>query len=288
MLCISVKEFLSWKKHQLSKGGDHQSFALLLDSVGGISNSDLNLLIINSEDNLHLKKELSLIESIWDEHLKNSSPIQYLCGRTFWRDLKLIVTDKVLIPRPETEELIEKVLKKIPNKNKKINILDIGTGSGVILASLLKELPNSAGIGTDISVDALKVAKINLTNLNIFSRSILVNTNWSQGIKTNIFDIVTCNPPYIDNKYIKNLPKEVKEYEPLIALKGGKNGLDSFKSLLPLVRNVMKINALLALEIGFDQSKLLENILYKNKFKLKDIIKDISGNKRIMIAISIE
>ena len=249
-------------------------------------NCNLEIFLLDSKKEISYLVKEKIVKLI--SRRANGEPFAYITNSISFYKNNFYINNKVLIPRPETEELIEKVLKKIPNKNKKINILDIGTGSGVILASLLKELPNSSGIGTDISVDALKVAKINLTNLNIFSRSILVNTNWSQGIKTNIFDIVTCNPPYIDNKYIKHLPKEVKEYEPLIALKGGKNGLDSFKSFLPLARNVMKINALLALEIGFDQSKLLENILYKNKFKLKDIIKDIAGNKRIMIAISIK
>ena len=96
MPTISVKEFLFWKKIQLSKGGDHQSFALLLDSVGGISNIDLNLSRINSVDNLYLRKDLDFLESIWKDNLLNSTPIQYLCGITFWRDLKLKVTEKVL------------------------------------------------------------------------------------------------------------------------------------------------------------------------------------------------
>ena len=245
----------------------------------------LEIFLLDTEKEISLLVKKNIFKLI--SRRANGEPFAYITNSISFYKSNFYINNKVLIPRPETEDLIEKVLKNIPNKNKNINILDIGTGAGVILASLLQELPNSSGIGTDISIDALKVAKINLTNLNIFSRAKLLNTNWSQGIKTNIFDIVTCNPPYIDNKYIKNLPKEVKEYEPLIALKGGKNGLDSFKSLLPIVRNVMKINSLLALEIGFDQSKLLENILYKNKFKLKDIKKDISGNKRIMIAISI-
>ena len=217
----------------------------------------------------------------------NGEPFAYITNSVSFYKSTFYVNNKVLIPRPETEELIENVLKNIPNKNKKFNILDIGTGSGVILASLLQQLPNSFGIGTDISIDALKVANINLTKLNIINRSRLVNSNWSEGIKNNIFDIVTCNPPYIANNHIKNLFNDVKQYEPLIALKGGENGLTSFKNLLPLVRNVMKTNAILALEIGFDQSKQLKNILYKNKFELKDVIKDLSGNKRIMLAISV-
>ena len=102
MLCISVEEFLFWKKKQLSKGGDQQSFAALLDCVGGINNSDISLININSTGKLHLKKNLDFLESLWDDHLLNSQPIQQLCGVTFWRDLKLKVTNKVLIPRPET------------------------------------------------------------------------------------------------------------------------------------------------------------------------------------------
>ena len=248
-------------------------------------NSSLEIFLLDSEKEISLLVKKQIFKLI--SRRAKGEPFAYITNSISFYKNNFYINNKVLIPRSETEELIEIVLKNIPNKNQKINILDMGTGSGVILASLLQELPNSSGIGTDISIDALKVAKINLTHLNVFSRSQLVNTNWSQGIRTNMFDIVTCNPPYIDNKYIKHLPKEIKEYEPLIALKGGKNGVDSFKSLLPLVRNIMKTNALLVLEIGFDQSKLLENILYKNKFKLKDIIKDISGNKRIMIAISI-
>ena len=248
--------------------------------------SSLEIFLLDPEKHIPILVKKKIFKLI--SRRANGEPFAYITNSISFYKNNFFINNKVLIPRPETEELIEKVLKNIPNKNKNINILDIGTGSGIILASLLKELPNSSGIGTDISIDALKVAKINLTNLNIFKRSKLVNTNWSQGIRTNIFDIVTCNPPYIDNKYIKNLPLEVKKYEPLVALKGGKNGLDTFKNLLPLARSVMKINALLALEIGFDQSKLLENILYKNKFKLKDIIKDLSGNRRIMIAISIK
>ena len=119
MLRVSVKEFLLWKKKQLSKGGDQQSFAFLLDSIGGISTSELNSLNINTEVNLYLKKNLEFLESVWEDHLFNSFPIQYLCGTTFWRDLKLKVTDKVLIPRSETELIVDIVFKIFGKKPKK-------------------------------------------------------------------------------------------------------------------------------------------------------------------------
>ena len=106
MLCISVEEFLLWKKKQLLKGGELQSFEVLLDCIGDISTSDLNLKILNPKANLHLKKNLEFLESVWEDHLIRSCPIQYLCGITYWRDLKLKVTNKVLIPRPETELIV--------------------------------------------------------------------------------------------------------------------------------------------------------------------------------------
>ena len=120
MLRISVKEFLFWKKKQLSKGGDNQSFSFLLECKGGISTGDLNLLNIEPEGNLYLQENLDYLGSIWEDHLFNFLPIQYLCGATFWRDLKLKVTDKVLIPRPETELIIDIVFKICGRKSKKI------------------------------------------------------------------------------------------------------------------------------------------------------------------------
>ena len=127
MLCISVKEFLLWKKKQLSKGGDNQSFVFLIECIGGISKGDLNFLSLNPENKLYLKKNLDHLESIWHDHLLNSSPIQYLCGITFWRDLKLKVTDKVLIPRPETELIVDIVFNIFGKKSNKFLFAELNT-----------------------------------------------------------------------------------------------------------------------------------------------------------------
>ena len=164
MLSISAKELLFWKKKQLSKGGDHQSLNFLLDSIGGISNSELNFLKINSEDSLYLTKNLCSLESIWDNHLLNSSPIQYLCGITFWRDLKLKVTNKVLIPRSETELIIDIVFKIFGKTSKKLSFAELGTGSGAISIALALAYPLWKGIATDIDQDALEIAIKNFIN----------------------------------------------------------------------------------------------------------------------------
>jgi len=164
MLCISAKEILFWNKKQLSKGGDQQSFAVLLDCIGGISASDLNLMSINLEGKLYLKKNLEFLESVWDDHLLKSCPIQYLCGITFWRDLKLKVTNKVLIPRPETELIVDIVLNKFRRKSEKLFFAELGTGSGAISIALALAYPSSHGVATDIDNAALEIATKNFIN----------------------------------------------------------------------------------------------------------------------------
>ena len=237
---------------------------------------------------------LDLEKIITDVQLKNiysllnrrakGEPFAYLTKSINFLNNNFYINKNVLIPRPETEELVEYILIKILDKNKKFYVLDIGTGSGVILASLLKHLPKSYGIGTDISINALNIARKNLNNLNLNNRTNLINANWAESLKNNIFDIIICNPPYISDNHIKNLHKEVKNYEPLTALKGGKDGLNSLRSLLPSARKVIKNNGLAVFEIGFDQSSKVEKIFNDNNFLIKRIDKDLSGIERIIIA----
>ena len=161
MLCISVEEFLFWKKKQLSKGGDQQSFAVLLDCIGGLPTSDLNLISIKPEGKLYLKQNLEFLESIWNEHLLKCCPIQYLCGITFWRDLKLKVSNKVLIPRSETELIVDIVF-NLFRKSEKLFFAELGTGSGAISIALALAYPFSDGVATDINHDALELSLIHI------------------------------------------------------------------------------------------------------------------------------
>ena len=152
MLCISVEEFLFWKQKQLSKGGDQQTLAVLLDCMGGVSSNYINLITINPRGNLHLKKNLEFLESVWDRHLQKSCPIQYLCGITYWRDLKLKVTNKVLIPRPERELIVDIVFNIFRKKSEKLFFAELGTGSGAISIALALAYPLSQGVATDIEL----------------------------------------------------------------------------------------------------------------------------------------
>jgi len=285
MLCISVKEFLFWKKKQLSKGGDYQSFAFLLDSIGGISPSDLNLLTINSEDNLYLKKNLEHLESIWENYLFTSTPIQYLCGVVFWRDLKLRITEKVLIPRSETELVIDIVLKIFEKKSQKLFFADLGTGSGAISIALALEFPMWEGIATDIDHDSLEVARRNYVSSTKQSNLKFCCGNWWTPLESykGKLDLVISNPPYIPKDTYEKLPKEVKKFEPKIALIGGDDGLEHIREIIQKAPFYLRKKGWLILENHFDQAEKVKELLIKNKFTSVEIVNDLSGIGRFTI-----
>tara|TARA_B100000282_G_scaffold246813_1_gene190251 strand:+ start:42 stop:914 length:873 start_codon:yes stop_codon:yes gene_type:complete len=286
MLSISVKNFLLWKKKQLSKGGDYQSFALLLECIGGISTGELSLLTLNHDNNLYLKKNLEFLESIWDEHLFNFSPIQYLCGVTFWRDLKLNVTNKVLIPRPETELIIDIVLKKFGNKLQKLIFAELGTGSGAISIALSMAYPLWEGIATDIDQDILEIAIENYRNSSSLESNLRFYCGdwWSplESFKGKL-DLVISNPPYIPKDTYEKLPKEVKNFEPKIALFGGEDGLKHIKEIIQKAPLFLKDRGWLILENHFDQGEKVKKLFIKNGFTSVEIVKDFSDVGRFTI-----
>ena len=285
MLSISVKEFLFWKKKKLSKGGDYQSFAVLLDSIGGITASSLNLMSINPEGNLYLNKNLEQLESIWNDHLLESCPIQYLCEIAFWRDLKLKVTNKVLIPRPETELIVDIVFNIFRKKSEKLFFAELGTGSGAISIALALAYPLSEGVATDIDQEALEIAIKNYINSSKQSNLKFYCGNWwspLEGFKGKI-DLAISNPPYIPIDTYEKLPKEVKNFEPKVALLGGEDGLIHIREIIQKAPLFLKENGWLILENHFDQSEKVKQLLIENKFTSIEIVKDLSGIGRFTI-----
>ncbi len=285
MPSISVKEFLFWKKTQLSKGGDNQSLSLLLDSVGGVSTSDLSLLSINPKGDLYLKKNLDYLQSIWQDHLLNSCPIQYLCGITFWRNLKLKVTDKVLIPRPETEIIVDIVFKIFGKKSQKLLFAELGTGSGAISIALSLEYPLWNGIATDIDQDALEIATKNYLNSSKQSNLKFYCGHWWTPFESfkGKLDLAISNPPYIPIDTYEKLPKEVKNFEPKIALLGGEDGLTHIREIIQKAPLYLKEKGWLILENHFDHGEKVKQLLIKNKFKSVEIVNDLSGIGRFTI-----
>ena len=285
MLCISVKEFLFWKNKQLSKGGDYQSFAFLLNCKGDISTSDLNFLTTYPDDKLYLKKNLEYLESIWENYLFKGTPIQYLCGVCYWRDLKLRVTDKVLIPRPETELVVDIVFKIFGKKSQKLFFAELGTGSGAISIALALEFPMWEGIATDIDQDALEVATKNYKSFSEESNLKFCCGDWWTPLESfkGKLDLVISNPPYIPRDTYEKLPKEVKNFEPKIALIGGEDGLEHIRKIIQKAPLYLRKKGWLILENHFDQAEKIKELLTKNKFTSIEIVNDLSGVGRFTI-----
>ena len=285
MLSISIKEFLFWKKKQLSKGGNQQTFAVLLDCVGGVSINDVNLIAIKPRGILHLKKKLEFLESIWDDHLLKSCPIQYLCGITFWRDLKLKVTNKVLIPRPETELIVDIVLNIFRKKSEKLFFAELGTGSGAISIALALAYPLSDVLATDVDQEALEIASKNYSDSSKQSNLKFYCGNWWSPLESfkGKLDLAISNPPYIPRDTYERLPKEVKNFEPKIALLGGEDGLKHLREIIQKAPAFLKNKGWLILENHFDQSEKVKQLFIKNKFTSIEIVKDLSGIGRFTI-----
>lgn len=237
-------------------------------------------LIINSKEILSKKEEKSFLEAL--EKLKAGYPLQYITHKQFFRNCEIYVDESVLIPRPDTEILVEEVLKLI-RKKETLSILDLCTGSGAIAISLAKET-NSKITATDISQKALDIArknaKLNNTKINFIQGDLFENIP-----KENKFDIIVSNPPYIETETIKDLSKEVKN-EPIIALDGGIDGLDFYRRIAFKAKNFLNVDGYLALEIGYNQKAEVYKILLENRFTEILSVKDFSGNDRVIIAKS--
>ena len=225
-------------------------------------------------------RELSTFNKYLNRRSKKE-PIAYILKeKEFWSK-KFYVNYDTLIPRPDTELLVENLLKIFDKK--KITILDIGTGSGCIILSILSELKNSTGIAVDISSKAIKVAKKNASTLELLRRVKFYCKSF-EAIFDKKFDLIVSNPPYIEKKKLKNLSSDIKKFEPKIALDGGNDGLDLIKKVIYKCKYILKVNGTLALEIGNEQHKKVSKILTDNNFKIKNIIKDYNKNIRCVIA----
>ena len=236
-------------------------------------------ILVNLDKNINEKK-ISLFREYLKRRSKNE-PIAYILEeKEFWSK-KFKVSKDTLIPRPETELLVDKLLKIY--RGKKISILDIGTGSGCIIISLISELNKSIGTGIDISKKAILIAKKNATKHNLSNRIKFLNKSF-ENLVDKRYDLIVSNPPYIERKDIKNLSDDIKKFEPRMALDGGNDGLDLIKKVIYKSKYILKVNGLLALEIGNEKIKKVSNILIDNKFRIKEAIKDYKNNVRCVLA----
>ena len=211
-------------------------------------------------------------------------PVSKIIGMNEFWGLEFKVSKHTLDPRPDTEILIEQVLRYCTDNkliDSELNILDIGTGTGCISIALLSELKNSRVIATDISKEALKIARYNVENHKMQNRIELINCNYADSI-TGKFDIIVSNPPYISSDIITNLSKEVKNHDPILALDGGKDGLDPYRYILNDIPRLIKPNGTVFFEIGYDQKKDILRLIDDVDVNRKSVHPDYAGNPRVV------
>ena len=248
-----------------------------------ILKKDRKFLILNPEKNLD-KKNIFDFKNLIDERSKGK-PVAYLTGiKNFWKN-KFKIKKNVLIPRPDSEIIIEAALKATKNK-KNLNILDIGVGSGCLLLSILNDKKGFYGTGIDLSKDCIELSKMNASMLKIskrvkFYKSNVDNFNYGK------YDLIISNPPYIKKLKLKYLEKDVFGYEPKLALNGGIDGTSEIKRVIIKSSKLIKKNGMLILEIGFDQKNIVKKLLNNYGFYVNEVLKDLAKNNRCIVSTKI-
>jgi release factor glutamine methyltransferase len=208
-------------------------------------------------------------------------PVSHILGRKgFWK-IMLQVTPDVLTPRPDTETVVEYVLRDFP-QHAAWRILDLGVGSGAILLAILAERPAAKGLGVDVSEEALAVARDNAASLGLAGRLALLRGDWTAGLADASFDLVVSNPPYIASAVIETLEPEVRDHEPRIALEGGPDGLSHYRTLAPEILRVLKPSGRFAVEIGYDQSAAVETLFREAGANSLTTIRDLAERDRVV------
>ena len=252
---------------------------LLAKAIG----QDRKYIILNNDKNLR-EENLRYFQKLINKR-SSRKPIAHLINKKYFWKYDFFVTKDTLIPRPDTELIVEQIL-KITKYKSKMNMLDIGVGSGCILLTILKERKNFYGTGVDISKKCLNISKINAKNLKVDTRVKFFKTDvdkFDQGK----YDLVVSNPPYINKFSLKYLEKDVVNFEPKLALDGGLDGLSEIRKVIKKSSELIKKNGKFILEIGFDQKNRVKEILKKESFYINKTIKDYGNNDRCIISTKI-
>ena len=258
----------------------------LLDAeilMAKIINKDRNYILLNYSNHINKNDLNNFFKLIEQRSLGN--PVAYLTQKkSFWNS-EFIISNDTLIPRPDTELVVENALKLTKQRNK-LNILDIGVGSGCILLSILKERKDFFGTGIDISEKCLNISKINAINLKVSSRVKLYKSDVDK-FNLGKYDLIVSNPPYIKTCKLKYLERDVAEFEPRLALDGGLDGLSEIRKVIKKSSELIKKNGKFILEIGFDQKNKVINLLKKEGFYIDSTQKDLANNDRCIVSTKI-
>ena len=248
-----------------------------------VVNKPREYLLTNLNNNIDQKNFNNFLGFL--KRRKKNEPIAYIFGeKEFWKN-SFLVNKNVLIPRPETELIIEEVL-KLTDKNSSKRFLDVGTGSGCLALSLIKERPQSYFTAIDISKKAINIAKINAKMHHLENKIKFINIDIDK-FKDNKYDFVISNPPYINEINLKRLDKNIVCYEPLLALRAGKDGLNTIKKLIFKSKKLLRKNGKLIFEVGEKQKYMITDLLLKNKFYINKIRNDLKCYPRVIISTNL-
>ena len=249
---------------------------LLVEAAADASRSDI---ITDPQRALTPEQEARLEDYL--SRREHREPVSHILGRKgFWK-IMLRVTPDVLTPRPDTETVVEYVLRDFP-EHAAWQVLDLGVGSGAILLAILAERPAAKGLGIDISEEALAVARDNAASLGLEGRLALMRSDWTALLGEGTFDLVVSNPPYIATDVIETLEPEVRDHEPRLALEGGADGLDHYRVLAPEILRVLRPGGQFAVEIGYDQKDAVEALFREAGAMGVHTMRDLSDRDRVV------
>ena len=235
--------------------------------------------------------EINTFKKLIKERQKGKPVSRIISKKEFWKMI-FTIDDSTLDPRPDSEVIIQTILNHFIDKSKKLIVLDLGSGSGCLGLSILDEYKKSEAIFFDISKKSLEMVKLNSLNHKLYDRAKFVHMNWFykkwdvkifEIIKKTKFDIVIANPPYIPSNEIKDLEIEVKKFEPILALDGGDDGLESYRCIIPKIKKILAPEGKFFIEIGRDQENLINQIASSNNLIYKESNKDLSGITRVLV-----
>ena len=248
--------------------------------MSSVIKKDRKYVILNLNQILS-NKDVNDFHHLVDQRARGK-PIAYLTGKKdFWNN-EFEVSKDTLIPRPDSELIVEEILIETKNKSK-LNILDIGVGTGCLLLSVLKERPNFYGVGVDISQKCIDISKKNTLNLNSINRTKFFKSDIDNFIYGK-YDLILSNPPYINKLDLQYLEKDVIGFEPKTALDGGLDGISVIRKVINKSSELIKTNGKLILEIGCDQTELIKKMLNKKGFYINEIVKDLAKKDRCIIS----
>lgn len=289
-LCCTGAELLRWRRGLLAQGGNAADLDWLLEMQAGLIWQELQRLQLSPERTVTLTASLQELEAIWEQHRTTQQPLQYLVGRCPWRDLELQVAAGVLIPRQETELLVDLALSLFTasdgSKAWPLLWADLGTGSGCLAVALARAWPESRGFAIDISHDALIQAGANLGNHGLQEQVLPLQGSWWEPLRPHWgqLNLVLSNPPYIPTAVWKELEPVVREHEPKLALDGGNDGLEAIRAIAINAAEALAPEGWLVLEHHHDHSPAVLQLLRDSGLGRVHAYQDLEGNARFAAA----